>query len=699
MDPRRRTWFDERGLARADAEASLPVYAGAMHYWRVPPAQWDAGLRALHGLGFTCVETYVPWRVHAPTATSFDWRGGRELGRFIDAAGARGLSVILRPGPHVNAELTSFGMPDWVLGEAACQAQTARGTPAWLPSPPRAWPIPSYASTAFQARVRAWYAAVAEVVRPRLAPEGPVVALGVDNEAQLFFRLGAYDLDYHPDALAWWAEEGQGEAPRAWDASRPAACAAWVRWKDRYVARGLGVFAGFLDEVGLGGVARFHNLPPGPHGLYDLRGIQAAIGGPVGIDSGGSSRAGSGADGRGGSHDSGGSSRAGSGADGRGGSHDSGGLSRAGSGADGRGGSIDAYTPRADFPALRRRALACVGSARPIPIGFEVGVGWMPWLPPLDSGDDVTRERDQLLVLLAAGLRGFNVYMAVERDRYAGAAIALDGRVEPHATWLRPLLAALAEVDWPALRRAAVIALVACKADARFGLASSLLDPMTPVVAELLGLGPGGSAELGRDPAAIAARRWQDAVARALELAQVPYVIVDEGTPDAELARYRAVIVPTPGGRVDRALWGRLRALAEAKTTRIVIGPIAPTRDELDEPLADATPARGLGKLAAASLTDLPGLADDLAALAGEPTDSWQVERPDDVRCFVHADAAGAARVLFVINDGDKACSAVLLADDHVLRDVFSDEVLRISAGRVGMALPARGVRMFIVER
>lgn len=645
MDPRRRTWFDERGLARAGAEASLPVYAGAMHYWRVPPAQWDAGLRALHGLGFTCVETYVPWRVHAPSATGFDWRGGRDLGRFIDAAGARGLSVILRPGPHVNAELTSFGMPDWVLGEAACQAQTARGTPAWLPSPPRAWPIPSYASTAFQGHVRAWYAAVAEVVRPRLAPEGPVVALGVDNEAQLFFRLGAYDLDYHPDALAWWTAEGQGEAPRAWDASRPAACAAWVRWKDRYVARGLGVFAGFLDEVGLGEVARFHNLPPGPHGLYDLRGIQAAIGGPVGLD---------------------------------------------------------AYTPRADFPALRRRALACVGSARPLPIAFEVGVGWMPWLPPLDSGDDTvdpTRERDQLLVLLAAGLRGFNVYMAVERDRYAGAAIALDGRVEAHAAWLRPLLAALAEVDWPALRRPAAIALVACKADARFGLASSLLDPMTPVVAELLGLGPGGSAELGRDPAAIAARRWQDAVARALELAQVPYVIVDEGTPDAELARYRAVIVPTPGGRVDRVLWGRLRALAEAKTTRIVIGPTAPTRDELDAPLADASPVRGLGKLAAASLTDLPGLADDLAALAGETSDSWQIERPDDVRCFVHADAAGAARVVFVINDGDKACSAVLLADDHVLRDVFAGEVLRVSAGRVGVALPARGVRMFIVER
>src|SRR5439155_11817396 len=32
-------------------------------------------------------------------------------------------------------------------------------------------------------------------IAPYLAPGGPVVAIGVDNEAQMFFRLGAYDHD------------------------------------------------------------------------------------------------------------------------------------------------------------------------------------------------------------------------------------------------------------------------------------------------------------------------------------------------------------------------------------------------------------------------------------------------------------------------------------------------------------------------
>ena len=113
---------------------------------------------------------------------------------------------MLRPGPHVNAELTSFGMPDWVLAEPACQARTARGTPAWMPCRRARFRSRRTRVAAFREHVRGWYAAVAEVVRAVPRPDGPVVAIGVDNEAQMFFRAGAYDLDYHPDALAWWRE-------------------------------------------------------------------------------------------------------------------------------------------------------------------------------------------------------------------------------------------------------------------------------------------------------------------------------------------------------------------------------------------------------------------------------------------------------------------------------------------------------------
>jgi hypothetical protein len=230
----------------------------------------------------------------------------------------------------------------------------------------------------------------------------------------------------------------------------------------------------------------------------------------------------------------------------------------------------------------------------------------------------------------------------------------------------------------------------------RTPLASNLLDPVTPTLADLLDLGPGKSAELGSDAAAIAARRWQSAIARALELAQVPYAIVDEAASEAELAHYRAVIAPTQD-RIDRGLWQRLRALAEHKRAIVVIGPSTPARDELDQPLDEPAPKR-IGKLNEGSLDDIAGLADDLAALAGDLAEDWTVERPDDVRTMAFADADGTTRVLFVVSDAERAVNAVILSAAASLRDPFTSETLQPKDGKVTVPMHPRGVRMLIVD-
>jgi hypothetical protein len=133
----------------------------------------------------------------------------------------------------------------------------------------------------------------------------------------------------------------------------------------------------------------------------------------------------------------------------------------------------------------------------------------------------------------------------------------------------------------------------------------------------------------------------------------------------------------------------------------VVIGPGTPTHDELGQPLsADALPRR-VGRLKAGSLDDLPGLAADLAMLAGEPSDAWQIERPDDVHAYAHADPAGGVRVVFVTSDAAKPAHAVLLVDEtaRTLRDPFSHERIVVAGGRATIALPAGGVRMLVVER
>jgi beta-galactosidase len=584
------------------------VYAGALHYWRLEPDAWAPCLRAMHDAGFTHVETPVPWRVHEPARGQLQWTGERDLVRFVELARAAGLGVVVRLGPIAGAELTSFGIPDWVLAEPACRAVTSRGTPAWLPAPPRAFPIPSLASASFRAHVRAWFENVGKLV-----PKAAISAIALEHPGAQLVRTGAYDVDYHPDALAWFAEiAGVGATvPRAWSREHAAACVRWVQFRGEYADRAHREWSAMLDDAGLGEVARIDLAPVSYAARSALR---------------------------------------------------------------------DVHVP--------------AGSVA------QCGVGLVPWLPPdeLAAADGAPHaERDRLIASLVAA-RGFDLVMAVERDRYCGGAIDRQGRVQ--AAWLRPLLAALAEVDWPSLRRATPIALVDVRADWRFGIASCFVDPVPDVLAELLALGPGGAAELGDDAGAVAARRWHVAVRRALELAQVPYAIVDEHTPADELAGYRAVIAPTLE-RIDRGLWQTLRELADAKRTIVVIGPGTPVRDEFDRPLdgpLGGTAPRRMGRLEPGSLDDLAGLAAALGELAGELPDAWQVERPNSVRSAVFSDDAGAPRIVLVLADGSAPIAATLLADPSCtrVRDVLTGELVPVRDGRV--ALTVAGARVLLPE-
>ncbi len=630
MEAHQRTRFTGRGLTICgDADEHVDLYAGAMHYWRVDRADWRGCLRAMRRMGLRIVDTYVPWGVHEDDDGDLSWSDHLDLRAFLYEVAAADMKAIVRPGPHVNAELTRFGFPERIVADADMQAVSARDTPVWLPVPPQMFPVPSYASKSFQAAVRKWYAAVGKIVKDHLAPDGPVVAVQVDNEAQMFFRVGAYDHDYHKDSLAWWDEFAGGiEPPRAWDPGDPGRCAKWVAFKDEYVARSLAWLSKALDDAGFAGVARFHNYPPAEPTLIDLPRGQEAVGGPCGVDF---------------------------------------------------------YHRAQDRAVYERRALHLVGSADPIPFAPEVGVGGPPWLLPMTEAD----QRTVLLSLLAAGVRGFNLFMTVERERWYGAAISDRGELRPAYQWLKTLIEALDQVKWPTLRRHTSLALVQSRADARFGVASSLADPITPVVTELAGLADA----LSLDDDARAHRKWMTALTEALARARVPYAIVDESCPVERLTAFDAVVMPTLH-RVDRAAWLRLRAVADSETA-VVIGPGKPSRDELDAPLgADAAIPKGVGRINPASLDDPDALAGDLASIVGGVAPEWTVE--DGVRgaSYAFADPEGQTRCVFVANRTEGRHTArVNVPGGAVLVDALTGVA-------VGDAIELGGyeVRMFRVD-
>ena len=630
MDARPRTELTGRGLRLAGG-GELDFFTAEIHYWRLPRSAWAPCLAAVRGLGFEIASTYVPWSVHESAAGRFDWSGARDLGAFLDEVEKAGLLAVLKPGPHINAELTHFGFPERVVRDPAMQARSARGTPIWMPAPPHMFPVPSYASSAFRAAACQWLAEVGRVAAPRRHPDGPVVAVQVDNEHQHFFRLGAHDGDYHEDAIAWWRESGEeADPPRAYD---PARSVRWVAFKEVYAERALAWVRGALADGGLDDVARYHNAPPSHPAQVHLPRAAHAVGGPAGLDF---------------------------------------------------------YHRATNYAAVRERALYLGGTAAPLPIAAEVGVGGPPWLPPMSPEDQAEVTRG----ILAGGARGLCFFMVVDRERWYGAPVSETGALRPPAEWLRRLLAGLREVEWTSLRRRAPAALVMSRAEPRHAVASSFADPLSPVVTELLDLGPGGAAELARDRAPSLHRRWMRAVADALDAAGVAWDLVDEDALDERFAGRSLVIAPTLA-RVDRRLWVRLHALAA--TSRVVVGPERPERDELDRPLGDeAGLPRRVGLLRSASLDDLAGLAGDLArAAGGDPPAVHGVHPSTDVHISLFENSQRDIRAVTIGNPrGTPADATLAIPAGACLVDLDTGQRWSEQGGVVQIDLGAHAVRL-----
>src|SRR5438067_12075071 len=93
----RRVRLHPHGLELAGGEV-LPLFAGAMHYWRNAPDEWAAGLDAMKAIGLCVLDTYVPWGIHEVAPGDFDF-GVRDpkldLVRLLELAHEHGLQLVL----------------------------------------------------------------------------------------------------------------------------------------------------------------------------------------------------------------------------------------------------------------------------------------------------------------------------------------------------------------------------------------------------------------------------------------------------------------------------------------------------------------------------------------------------------------------------------------------------------------------------
>src|SRR5262249_25697182 len=369
-----------------------------------------------------------------------------DVGAFLRMAHEIGLYAIARPGPHINAELTYFGIPERIIWDPTCQARSSRNHPVMLPMLPFAFPVPSYASEAFLDEAARYFRLLAPTLAPLLYPDGPIVLIQIDNEGALYFRDGAYDQDYHPDAITLYrsylrekyetlealeaaygpapaADGKEGEAeprfatilpPPRFDAEEPRGVGRrldWAEFHEHLLAQSFNRLVKALAAAGIEGVPTSHNLPPGQEATpLNAARVTRAID-LVGLD----------------------------------------------------------YYQAADEDAHRiisRRtselSLRCEALGVPA-FACEMGAGFPPFFPPLEERDSAFT----VLAALAYGLRGFNIYMAVERDRWIGAPIDPHGRPRPFAAFYRRLHAALERTSFFHLHRRAPVRILTPRSERR----------------------------------------------------------------------------------------------------------------------------------------------------------------------------------------------------------------------------------------
>ena len=661
----------------------IPLWCGAMHYWRLDPADWGAGLDALRSMGMRVVDTYVPWGVHEQNDGSFDF-GTRDprldVRRFLREAHARGFKVVVRPGPHINAELTYFGLPERIVWNQECQARTPRNNPVMLPMLPVAFPVPSYASRAFFAETKKWFAAVGGALSTLRFPEGPIVMVQVDNEGALYFRDGAYDQDYHPDAIADFRrflgeKYGSGaELSRAWsmaeldletvmppmrfdavEATDLARHLDWMEFHEELLAAAMGTFREQLEACGLGGVPTLHNFPLG-EAATPLNAARLGSLDLIGLD------------------------------------------------------YYHRANPR-EHPLIVRRttelASRAVGLGSPA-FAAEIGAGFPPFFSPIDEKDALYT----LLTGLAYGLRGYNLYMAVERDRWVGAPIDAHGRRRPFADAFTALNEALERTKFHTLRRRCDVRLVMPRALRRLARATHAFGPVTPAVFNVLGASFEESCleeELGLgEVATIEAEAFLRAFEGALTDRGVPFAYAGGESLDASVAGARWIVCATAGG-VKPGFLDQLRRRAQ-EGVKVTVGPHVPQRDgsmRLLETPVDVTdfevePLDAIdraGTLVARRIEEL-GLI------------TYAID-PDDAYVTVHEDDSGAPRVVFVMNPTAATVLArVSVAGASQLVDAIAGastassidlgnpratKPLNREAGGFRVEVPARSVRMLEV--
>ena len=654
-------------------EQVVPLLAGSVHYYHLQVEHWAPALKALSDLGLRFVDTYVPWSLHEHDQ-GYDFGSINpqlDVARFISLAGELGLYAILRPGPHVNAELTRFGLPERVVWDEACMARSASGARVVLPMPPLAFPLPSYASHRFMAEVSAWYQQVGRALAGLCYPDGPIVLVQVDNEAAMSFRDSVFDQDYHPDAVAAYRGYLEGKHPNLDELRRlyknPALVIGkanpprykpvkhvaelaplldWAEAQEAMLASSLQCMASMLRSQ-FPGALLSHNLPPGfENSVLDPARLDTAVD-LLGLD----------------------------------------------------------YYHRANtaqLRAIRERTSELRGRAsatqKPC-FAAELGVGFPPYFSPHSESDS----RFTALSALAYGVQGFNIYMAVERSRWIGAPISADGTQSSEASFYRALVHAVARTRLAELQRSLAVNIVIPREFRRLCRVLNSFGPLSPTLLSAMSgdalLGP-SEKDLGLPSSVVIdTLQFLELIEKELETLHIPYGIATLDRLPNLLDGSGWVIVLCSSAMRTADLELVLGALSAGAA--LTLGPHYPDRDEYFQPRAapirltsvNSGVPQLLGSNQKAVAQAVQSARDHLGLSA------FEIDNPE-IHGTLFESPAIDRRVAFLLNPTSRDATVCWRFDSAIMaHDALTEAPLPSSGDTLAISIEKRSARMLELTR
>lgn len=183
-------------------------FAAEMHYFRIEKKYWSICFERIRRAGFKIITTTVPWNLHQYDSKTVDFNGyddpRKDLIVFLELAREFTFKVILRPGPWVAGQIVNGGLPKFLFNDPKLLARDAAGEPIKLPPDHGVdgGMLPSYLSNSFQFFLKNYFKAFIETTKNYVHPRGPIFMVELDYETSFGRLLDPASADYNPDVLS-----------------------------------------------------------------------------------------------------------------------------------------------------------------------------------------------------------------------------------------------------------------------------------------------------------------------------------------------------------------------------------------------------------------------------------------------------------------------------------------------------------------